>query len=135
MSGEWKRFPAVLRKLSTEKMFREYLSLTRGDEAPGILGRTIFVSLVNTFTRGEQKRKAAVDYVFGTLLYDRTKTAREMVVNEVQDVEARRLLLEQLCFTEEFLKFTFLEHIGSDTDAFRNVDIALSGTTISTSSH
>lgn len=74
-------------------MFREYISLTIGDEAPAILGRTIFMSLVNTFTRGEQKRKAAVNYVIGKLVYDRIKTTREMVVNELQNVEARRLLL------------------------------------------
>lgn len=33
------------------------------------------------------------------------------------------------------MKFTFLGNVGSDMDAFHNVDFSLSGTPISTSSH
>lgn len=74
-------------------MFRDYqlwgLEQAGSEEASEMLGRSTFVDIVTTLNRGQQKRKAAVDYVLGTLIYDSIKTATEIISNVVSSIDVQ----------------------------------------------
>ena len=89
------------------------------------LERTVFLHIVDNLTRGQLKRKAAVDYVLGTLVYDNIRTLCELVRVEMIHNEDRNMFLSQLDAVGEFLKFTMLEHIFSDSDPLHDPDFAL----------
>ena len=131
LDGKWVDFPAIMRKATCAKIFRLYeekLSTMRNDvtqEAGKILGRSSFLLVAATLTRGQQKRKTAVDYVLGTLVYDNIRCARDLVTGEVDGPDKRAQLLCQLDAVEEFLKFTYLEHIDIDNDPLHDSTFAL----------
>ena len=92
------------------------------------LGRTVFLQIVDNLTGGHLKRKAAVDYALGTLVYDKTRTLLELVRVEMILDEDQKLCLSQLDTVEDFLKFTVLEHISADSDPPLDPGFASHGT-------
>lgn len=125
-------FPALLRRKTSEKMYRDYVSSIQAISEDIIqtnttkpLGRTVFLQIVDNVTRGQLKRKAAVDYVLCTLVYDNIRTLRELVRAEMIHDEDQNLFLSQLDAVEEFMKFTMLEHISADSDTLHDPDFAL----------
>lgn len=57
-------FPGIFLRLSTENLWLSYTAENRdrGELGTPMLRRTLIISLVNTFTRPERKRKRCVDY-------------------------------------------------------------------------
>ena len=142
VGDKWVEFPAVLRKATTEKLFRDYTSHNSGgagrdnqSENVLLLGRSSFIDIAEALTRGQQKRKAAVDYVLGTLVYENVRQAREIVSGEVSCEDESRILLKQLDAVEEFLKFTYLEHIDIDDDVLHSKNFALAEATVFSSNN
>ena len=68
-------FPALMRRKTSEKMYRDYVCSFQAIAEEVIetnttkpLGRTVFLHIVDSLTRGQLKRKGAVDYVLFTLV-------------------------------------------------------------------
>ena len=119
----WVDFPAVIRKKSTEEIQRRYSAYCTSLSLKP-LSRTSFIAVANELTRGQQKRKAAVDYVLGCLCYDNLGTVREIVEGEIQSVEVKQSVKAQIDAVEEFMKFSYLEHVSLDSDALNDQEFA-----------
>lgn len=75
-------------------------------------------------TGSQQKRKAAVDYVLGTLVFDSLRTLREIIRSEVCE-QNKHDLMAKTDATEEYLMFAYLNHIGMDADALHDSSFSL----------
>ena len=134
VDGKFVDFPSVLRLKTAAKMYRDYKKMFQAtpsaiednnSSTEICISRTTFFDIVMEVTNGQQKRKSAVDYVLGALVYDNINVARDIVAKEVQTTERADVLTKQIDATEQFLKFVYLEHIASDNDIFHNPNLAL----------
>lgn len=131
VDGKWTTLPAVMRRKTMEHMFRDYKIFIENKESRGEiiskpLGRSAFLEICDSVTRGMQKRKAAVDYVLGALAYDNLRVALNVVKGELYASDRYELYLKQIDAIEEFIKFSYLEHIGSSHDAVHDQNFSLS---------
>lgn len=81
-----------------------------------MLGRTVFIFLVNTFTIREGKRKSFVDYMLSTLIYDNVRTLDRFVSGSFARGYSRQSLLIKLTAVEWFFKCTYTSLIAKDSD-------------------
>ena len=61
-------------------------------------------------------------------MYDNLKRARYIVQREVAEVDKRKVCLAEIDAMEDFLKFTYLEHIAADVDLLHDPSCALDET-------
>lgn len=109
VGSEYLLFPALMRRKTSEKLYRYYICSFRGYVREMIqtnnskpLGQTVILQIVENITRGQLKRKAAVDYVLGILVHDKIRTLRELVRTEMIHDGDQNLFLSRLDAVEEF---------------------------------
>lgn len=123
--------PAVVRRKTTERLFRDYKAFSHNKvigstENPKPLGRSAFLQICESVTRRMQKRKSTVDYILGSLVYDNQRVARSVIKEVLYGSERHEMYLNQIDAVEEFIKCTYLEHIGIDSDVAHDQSHALS---------
>lgn len=127
MDGKKIDIPALCRKRGPEEIYRHYRNLcSNGATVQRPLSRSVFLQVLNLITKRQQNRKSAVDYVLGTLYYDTMILLREIVRDLIDLGPERDALLKRIDAIEEFLKFTYMEHVGKDSDGFHDITHALS---------
>lgn len=88
------------------------------------ISRKAFFEIAMQVTNGQQRRKSAVDYVLGELVYDNLNVARDIVSKDISEKDMAEELMRLLDAVEQFLKFLLLEHISSDGDIFHDPNLA-----------
>lgn len=81
-----------------KRLWRRYRDavLERDGKTDNIPDRTVFINLVNHFTRTERKRKSCVEYVLTALVYDNVANISHIVEGEVQSGAEKRKFLAKL---------------------------------------
>lgn len=115
-NGEYKRFPLMMRKMSTEAMWRRYaVDSTMFPEGVSKVKRTVFIDIVNTLTKADINQRACIDYKLHGLVYENVNILRRIIEEQVGESEKRRQLKKKLEGVTEFLKYRFITHLGRET--------------------
>lgn len=117
-------FAAVIRKTSKQQIWRDCLSFRTKHPLSGghrTLGHTVFLQLVNTFRKGEQKRQTSVYYMLGAIVYDSVALLKSIVQKEVGDIDTRRMLSLSFIAVTVFIKFGSTTHIEKNADPVHDV--------------
>lgn len=113
-------FPVILPQMTCERSLSDY-RLYYGPRANrnterNLLDWCTFLELSSTVTRGEQERKASVDYVLPVLIYDNLRDVRSILRAQIAYNAGKHDMLQQVVAIEEFLKFVYASHIDIDDD-------------------
>ena len=130
-NGKYIRFPAIMKKMTSQSFWRKYNEDHQIPENVKPIGRTLFMYLVSLITKAEIRERACVDYMLSTLLYENVEVLR-LLVKGVHIGEHRDRFLTQLDGLEEFMKYSYATHIsinGDDEEACHNVKFGLYGGT------
>lgn len=113
----------ILRELDNTEM---ELEPTEGVKA---IGRCTFVKLVQQITKSQRKRKTAVDYVLGTLVYDNLALVRRVISDIISEKNLRASLFATLNASEQHAKFSYITgHLGKGNNAFHDLKFGLDPT-------
>lgn len=86
-----------------------------------VLGRTVFLQIVNAFTKGDQKIKVPVDYTLGVLLYDNVAPLSDILRKDISDGDMLRPLNLRLNTVSDYITFGYSTHIGTDDNPVHDI--------------
>lgn len=85
------------------------------------IGQTLFIKLVGTFMKGQQQSRGCVDYMVYTLINNNFDAIEKLIHKELSKVKNGKELLKKLPYIQEYLRYFYYTHIGTDDDYFHSV--------------
>lgn len=119
-------FPLVLRKVSVKRFWRDcQVEMLANPAGQKMESRTGFRDMVRIFNGGSQRKKAGIDFMLTTILYEIVAVVRRVVEAEMEDETKIFKLWRKISTLQVYIRFYYCFHIGMDEDPLNYVKWAI----------
>lgn len=86
---------------------------------------TLFMKILNVFTRFKTDKRNCLDYTVDTLAKNNVDVLSKTISKHVPNGKDRRKLLKKISFFNESMKYFFSTHIGKGKDHLHDVEFCI----------